>query len=71
MRKPPVQVRTSHAASGSRKAQDLPVFHSLANLYIDAGKVGVKQDDAEAMIHDDGIAGEKQVLCENDATSIR
>src|ERR1700682_997667 len=66
----PVEVRAGDAASGADFAEEGAGVDKVAGLHGDRLEVGVEGVEAEAMVKDDGVAGEIEWLRENDAGSL-
>ena len=63
-----MEVRPGHAARSSDLSEYLPRLQLVANSHVDLRKVSVQRINAQTMVHDDRVAGEKQLLCEDHAS---
>src|SRR5260370_34304907 len=67
----PVEGGTGDAASGADFAKKGPRAHEVAGLHGDGLEVGVEGVETEAVVEDDGVAGEVERLGEDDAAALR
>jgi len=62
-----MEMRSGYAARCAHFSEHLAGLQSVADLHVDLRQVSVKSVNAQAMINDNGVAGEKQFLCESHA----
>ncbi len=66
-----MEVGAGDAASGADFAKKGPRAHEVAGLHGDGLEVGVEGVETEAVVEDDGVAGEVERLGEDDAAALR
>src|SRR3990170_3740111 len=54
----------------ARLAEDLPLLDRIADLDVDGAQVGIKREQSEAVIQDDGVAVNAQVADEGDSAAV-
>src|SRR5260370_33728717 len=67
----PVEGGTGDAASGADFAKKGPRAHEVAGLHGDGLEVGVEGVETEAVVEDDGVAGEVERLGGDDPAALR
>lgn len=70
-RKAPMEVRSGDAACGAYFPEHLAGLQFVAGFHIDFGEVAIESVNAQTMINDNGVAGEKQLLGKSHSPILR